>query len=500
MQNTTIKTTKKFFNNFSEIRTLKSDLKKIYNKAEKKLIEYCLEKRNPKYNNKDIEKINNNLAISLKKKKSKEENIFQKYNSINNDFIKIFVKSTNERINVIKNNTSELYEKYNLVLKNFFPNFKNNILAPLNQLLEGELKINNENEKENNLKNEFDELLNSYIQNVDEINYKINLEEYIVNVSDKNENYKKKEELTSDEIFLIVKKMQENFKLINENSYNLKIEEKKIELEKIIDKLISYIYSKKDKKEKNDDDLDIDDNYFNFLDMNFMKFEEFEKEKEKSKIKIKNKKEYKIIHKEEKVSQEEIDILCKSMNNNEYIQYFLLRINNFRALGGFEMPLDRFNYFVQIFLEITKYLSDNLNNIKEGNILDINTAYLIIILSQTFYTMKDGKKTYIQNEISNENLFHKNEFWSLIIKTSIEKEIEASKNNKKPNQNLNNEEKKAELISTIVFAQIISYINGIIGFNINKEEIKKIVMPFMDEYGISQENKDIMINMIENQN
>lgn len=91
MQNTTIKTTKKFFNNFSEIRTLKSDLKKIYNKAEKKLIEYCLEKRNPKYNNKDIEKINNNLVISLSKESENEENILQKYNYLNNDFVKIFV-------------------------------------------------------------------------------------------------------------------------------------------------------------------------------------------------------------------------------------------------------------------------------------------------------------------------------------------------------------------------------------------------------------------------
>ena len=493
-----LKQQKNFFSNISEFKPLNSELKKVYNKAEKKLIEYCHEKRNPKYNNKDIEKLNNNLVISLSKYNSNEENILQKYNSIKNDFVKIFVESTNQRINIIKNSTSKLFQKYNIFLINIFPNFKNNFLIPLNQLMEEEFKFKEENQNENNVENEFDEVLNSYIQNIDEINYKINLEKYVVNVSDKNDNNKNKEELTKEEIFFIVKKMRDYFKLIDESKYNLDKEEKKIQLDKIVDKLISYAYCNKNKNEKNKDDFGIDDNYFNFLDMNFMKFEEFEKEKEKSKIKIKNKSDSKIILKEEKVSQEEIDILCKFMNNKEYINYFLLRINNFRTLGGFEMPLDKFNGFVQVFLGITKYLSDNLNNIKEKDTLDVNIAYLIIILSQTFYTMKDGKKTFIQKEISNENLFHKNEFWSLIIKISIEKEFENSRKNKSMNVNLKSEDKKAELMSTIAFAQIISYINGIIGFNIKKEEIKNIVTPFLDEYGISQENKDIINNMIEN--
>ena len=73
-----LKQQKNFFSNYTEFKILNSDLKKIYNKAEKKLIEYCLEKRNPKYNNKDIEKINNNLEIKLKKKKNQKKKIFFK--------------------------------------------------------------------------------------------------------------------------------------------------------------------------------------------------------------------------------------------------------------------------------------------------------------------------------------------------------------------------------------------------------------------------------------
>ena len=96
----------------------------------------------------------------------------------------------------------------------------------MNQLIEKEFNINTESKNENNLKNEFDEELNSCIQNVDKLNYKIILEEYKVSILDKNENNKKKEELTKDEIFFIVKKIRYDFKLIDKSKYNLEIEEK----------------------------------------------------------------------------------------------------------------------------------------------------------------------------------------------------------------------------------------------------------------------------------
>ena len=50
-------------------------------------------------------------------------------------------------------------------------------MVSLNQLIEKEFNINTESKNENNLKNEFDEELNSCIQNVDKLNYKIILEE-----------------------------------------------------------------------------------------------------------------------------------------------------------------------------------------------------------------------------------------------------------------------------------------------------------------------------------
>jgi hypothetical protein len=92
------------------------------------------------------------------------------------------------------------------------------------------------------------------------------------------------------------------------------------------------------------------------------------------------------------------------MNECEYRKYFLIKINNFRTQGVYSIPLQIFNYLNQIFIEISKYL---YNENKENNefILDIKISKLVIILSQTFYFMKDNTKVYLQKEINGKKLF-----------------------------------------------------------------------------------------------
>lgn len=111
------------------------------------------------------------------------------------------------------------------------------------------------------------------------------------------------------------------------------------------------------------------------------------------------------------------------MSKYEYREYFLNKLNNFRANGAFNMPLDIFNYVVQIFKEITKYLY-----IKEKNEykIDMFIARLAIILSQTFFCVKNNKKIYIQDEIKNEKVFHSIDFWHNLIKKNIEREEKKS--------------------------------------------------------------------------
>jgi hypothetical protein len=49
----------------------------------------------------------------------------------------------------------------------------------------------------------------------------------------------------------------------------------------------------------------------------------------------------------------DIEYICKLINSKrEYIDHFLLRLNNFRTLGSLSMPEKIFNYIVQVLREI----------------------------------------------------------------------------------------------------------------------------------------------------
>jgi hypothetical protein len=180
------------------------------------------------------------------------------------------------------------------------------------------------------------------------------------------------------------------------------------------------------------------------------------------------------------------------MNNTIYQRYFLLEINNYRTLGVFEIPLDIFNYIKEIFSSIL----NSLIFIKSEENFNINgqidNAKLILILSQTFYKIKDGEKIYIQKELKNEKILQHDEFWQLIIKNAIRKEmrnLEELIHNE--NENSINQKKKS-----IVFAQILPYVDCMVGFGVNEDKIKAIISPFIDEYKLSEENKEIIFNLL----
>ena len=168
------------------------------------------------------------------------------------------------------------------------------------------------------------------------------------------------------------------------------------------------------------------------------------------------------------------------------------------------MPDDTFNNFVRIFSEISNNLYINANEKDENDnndkkILDLQIAKITIILSQTFYCLKNEQKVYIQNELNNE-IYHSEDFWKQLIKLNIEEEIKKCKNNDKSNDNIENEENINIIENRISLAQIIPHIGGMYGFGLKKETIQKIILPFFDEYNINEENQKIIIEIIENPN
>ena len=168
------------------------------------------------------------------------------------------------------------------------------------------------------------------------------------------------------------------------------------------------------------------------------------------------------------------------------------------------MPQDIFNYFIQIFKELSKYFYINENNeniLKDNNLdLDLETVNGALILSQTFYCLKNDKKVYIQNELSSEEIFRSEDFWKKMLKLNIEVEIENCKNNEKNVIKNENEKTIKTRRNNISFAQIIPQINAMTGFGLSKEKIKNIILPLIDEFNINENNKKILFDFVENPN
>ena len=487
-----------FLSRYLEYQKLNEELKNKYSEGEKKLIEFCHERRL------DGITYDNNIKISFANLVEEQNQIIDKYNLLG-DFENIFLDSANEKIKSIQDFSISLISKYLSISKSLKVIFKETILLPMTKLIEETINSKQDEELEEKLKKDLTSLFDSYLNNIDEKNIKLKLDLYNVKVLEnnnidinenlninvdekkvKNNKVKKKEKkhektddknkfinnsneiltLTEEEIYFIVNNMYQEYKLINRDKYDLDIEEKKLEIKRIIIKLLSY-------SEKNE--------------TNKIENKNNEIQSEDSSNNEKN-----------EVTNEEIDYLCKEMENEEYRKYFLIKINNFRAKGYLDMPNKIFNYLSKIFSEIAKHLISNKEN-DENNffIKDFICSRLVIILSQTFYTTKNEKKIFLSEEIKKEKVFQIPEFWKELINEMIIRECNSVFENKKELNIIDDENRTKKIKDEIYFAQIIPFIGSMTGFGISKEEIKNIMLFFIKEFGISEKNSKIILDTID---
>ena len=525
-----------YLKKYGDYDTLNKEFKLDYMKVERKLVDHIVNKKLFRINILEDQSLENEINMIIFDKMNHEKEIIEQFKGFK-DIGKKFSESSSQKINEIKLKSSGLFKNFEMCLNNLLTFYKKSFLLPINQIIN--------QEKENNHAIEFDSLLSNNIKAIDGNNNKIEPDKYQLNIIKingiSNEEKQKQKinndisfELTNDEkdlfdeedIYYIVKKMY-NLKLVNEDKYEINIEKEKLKLKEKIEKLTNYANHRKKTIDISDKNMSLTnikkgnnklnntvENKENNMDQEF-KIENYNLNKKENNDQnnginiindyIGNISEDSLIYEEEPLTKEDINYIFKDMKKQEYRLYFLTKINNFRALGAFKMPLKAFNNLVQIFKEISKYLFTYKEIQKEGKKkteikIDIELSKLVIILSQTFYCMKDGKKVYIQNEINTEKVFHYIEFWYNIIKINIEKEIESClKNDKK----IGKEDDEISIIQrrdSIGFAQIIPQLSGMHGFGLKIEEIKKIVLPLIEEYNLSKENKETIMKIVENPN
>ena len=187
------------------------------------------------------------------------------------------------------------------------------------------------------------------------------------------------------------------------------------------------------------------------------------------------------------ITDKEINTLYELLDKKEYIFSFFVSLNNYRITGRYEATERAFNVLKNIFKKAEDYLLDARDMKLEG---------LIIILSQTFYIIKNGEKMYLQKAIKDHPLFKKKVFWENYIIDMIEEEIMGKNDDEKPlNQKLSDKIEKSK-INEIIFSKLVpisSYMND---YEVKEETILNIANNILDKYQVNEETKKMILSII----
>ena len=151
-----------------------------------------------------------------------------------------------------------------------------------------------------------------------------------------------------------------------------------------------------------------------------------------------------------------------------------------------------------VFEIVGKFYNIILNTVKRDN--DIQSARNVILLSQTYYTLENGKKKYLQELIINNELFKDIKFWEDLLDLELTKEIKKLYKIEENNQKLNFEgvfELDPHKFDNLAFSQIITISDNMINFGVDKETIYKLIEPKIESFKMSQENIQNIKNILE---
>ena len=412
----------------------------------------------------------NKYNIKLKKVKDKKKNkeskthkekLIDECNKIEKDFsflsneisnlIKKYIQKFNSEILEIKSKMIDFYKSTKNNLINIIKNIKevhNNTIITEEKNIQS---LENNNIKNKEFKSEFEDYLNLAITEK-ELSYLLEIKKYKIQIIDKNEirlnklfNFKENKDIPSiiincKDIYNIVEEIYKyNFKLIDKTNYVLDIEKIKIDIIEQIGKLFGY-------------------DFFSFT---------------KTKIEI--------------FSEEELNNFINIIfSNEEYVILFLSYLNNYRTKGRFKIIEEQFNILKVILSKISDYLLDHNNS---------NIYTSVIILSQTFYMIINGKNYYLQNEIKHKKFFIQKEFWKNFLENKINDEINIFEQ-ETSHMNLKEETKKLK-IEEIILTKLISLIPSFTGFDLSKESINDILLFLIDKFNIDEEKRKKIFSFVD---
>lgn len=366
------------------------------------------------------------------------------------DIIKKFIGEYNSNLKDIKNKMDQLNKECNnniIQIMKIIKDYSNQFSTLSN---EGEEEISNFDVRNSNFENGCTKYLNYEIKE-DELFSTIKPDKYnlkIINQEEKrtieNEINKsgKKLLIIPRDIYNIVEKIYSyNIETINKDEYNLENEKKKLKPIELTGKILG----------------------FNFVTNALTKREIFS-------------------------DTEKNDFIELIFSKEDYLITFLESLNNYRATGEYEMPLDLFEVVNKIFIRAADYL---LSNSKKS----IYTY--VIILSQTFYIMKDNNKFFLIKNIKDKEFFKSIDFWTSYLDETIRLELIRFHNELSKNKIVLTEQKREKKNEEIYFSKMVSFIACLKGFEMEKQNIEKILLFSMNKYKMKDENRKSILSIID---
>ncbi len=389
------------------------------------------------------------------------------YNKVINNSTKYedkFISIINECINGIKGVSCDLNDKLKDITISFYNSIRESFRVPL-ELIDNNLAHLKETDEKENLNTAMIKKFNNECKFVHILPIRYNLKSLeIKNLKDKKDSKSNKnsiltknanesffanrksgfikfedgfEEMTyfeDDIILYTVRDMFNNFDLINHNGIDIDIEEEKNITKAYVSKIISNMSNK----------LNVD-------------YDEKDKQK-----------------------------LLSLLDSHYNRVIFLHKLNDYRATCKFELT----EKYYQILGELFLY---TINTSKKEN--DYHSIEMVIILSKTYYILRDkDKKVYLQNLIIDNECFKSKEFWEELLLYSISKDVVRS--NKRETINTEDAKKYKIKSDNIVFSQLLSLIDNMFDFGVEEKLVKEIIEPKILFYKIEDKLKNTIYDYI----
>ena len=362
----------------------------------------------------------------------------------------------NKNLEKIEKNRELFYKEFKNCIMSIINNFKSYFTNGINYIQNDIDKINNDIEHDPNINTN-----NNFVLNEKEINNTIynlfNSKNYSINIIKKNamivdditdfqnekfiENEELKRLLSEEDIYNIIKEIYSyDLRLINKKEYNLEIEKGKLKVINLSQKLLSYDIKKG------------------------------------------------IV---ESITKDETKTLCDLIKNNEdYFKHFILILNGF-SQSKMEMPVKVFEVIINI---IQNYLEQfSIKNIIKNN---TKTILSIVMISFIFFINKDNQKYYLKEKLKNNKVFKSIDFWKNCTISEIDEELKKIKSKKKEGEK--EEPKRLKKINGIFLSKMLSSVDFMLKYEIDKDNIIKAIEPLMDIYKMDENSKDILSSYLNN--